>query len=250
MKFEFLTRANAGALNTLCTGDKPEFAAANAKREQWLDEMFRQGLRGWVAYQDGVPAGYVEYLPVEVAPFPVVGQNSRFLTCLWVLPKFKHLGIGGSLLAACLGDSPQGVVTYAYRSEHKPVDFFLRFGFREVEQFDGASLLTYGNPQVELQHTYYQAHESNDKVAVDVLYNPECPWSTRTAERFVDTLKAHPAFTEVNLWVGDAWEHGMHLGLHGGIYLNGVKAFSTPPTQDDINLAIENALTVRVPSDT
>ena len=79
-------------------------------------------------------------------------------------------------------------------------------------------------------------------LAVDVLYNPECPWSTRTAERFVETLQAHPAYSEVNLWVGNAWEHGMHLGLHGGIYLNGVKAFSTPPTQDDINLAIENAL--------
>ena len=75
MKFEFLTRANAGALHTLCTGDKPEFAAANAKREEWLDGMFRQGLRGWVAFQDGIPAGYVEYLPIQVAPFPVVARS-------------------------------------------------------------------------------------------------------------------------------------------------------------------------------
>ena len=109
MKFEFLTRANAGALHTLCTGDNPEFASANAKRDRWLDEMFRKGLRGWIAFQDRKPIGYVEYVPIEVAPYPVAGQNANFLTCLWVLPDYGHLGAGGNLLAACIGDSPCSV---------------------------------------------------------------------------------------------------------------------------------------------
>src|SRR5512141_3397506 len=110
MRFEFLTRANASALHTLCTENKPEFASANARRERWLDEMFKQGLRGWIAYDNDKPIGYIEYLPIEKAPFPVSGRDANFVTCLWVLPQYNHLGVGGSLLAACLGDSTRGVV--------------------------------------------------------------------------------------------------------------------------------------------
>lgn len=249
MKFEFLTRANAGALHTLCTGNQPEFSSANSKREHWFDEMFKRGLRGWIAFQDQAPVGYVEYLPIEAAPYPVVGQNTNFLTCLWVLPHAKHLGIGGSLLAACLGDSPNGVATIAYQGEYKPVEFFAHFGFRKVDSMDDATLLVQGSARVQMEHAYYRAHESTHRLAVDVLYNPECPWSTRTAERVIASIKAHPAFEEMDLWVGDAWECGAHLGLHGGIYLNGVKAFAAPPTETEIHHALENALTIRVPSD-
>ncbi len=249
MKFEFLTRANAAALNTLCTGDKPEFASANAQRNAWIDTMFGKGLRGWVAFDDGKPAGYVEYLPIEHAPFPVSGKNAAFLTCLWVLPAYEHLGVGGSLLAACLGDSPQGVATIAYRGQHKPADFYEHFGFRRVDEHAEMILLVQGNPKVELLRAYYRAHADADRLQVDVLYNPECPWSTHTAERVISTVKNHPAFDQMNLWIGNAWECGAHMGLQGGVYLNGINAFKTPPSDEDIVKAIEQALTVGVPSD-
>ncbi len=249
MKFEFLTRANVGALHTLCTGDRPEFASANAKRERWLDEMFRKGLRGWIAYQDRKPVGYVEYLPIEAAPYPVVGTKANFLTCLWVLPEHKHLGVGGSLLAACLGDSPQGVATIGYAGDHMPVDFFEHFGFHAVDQCNGATLLVYGPEQVQLQRAFYRAHETSNRLAVDVMFNPECPWSTYTAERVIAAIEKHPARAEIDLWVGDAYACGAHMGLHGGIYLNGTHPFVAPPTDEEISQAIENALTVRVPSD-
>lgn len=249
MRFEFMTRANAGALHTLCTGNQPEFAGANARREQWFDEMFKRGLRGWIAWEGNAPVGYVEYVPVEEAPYPVQGQNANFLTCLWVLPKFKRLGVGGSLLSACVGDSPSGVATIAYHGEHKPVDFFTHFGFRESDRVDESSLLVNGDPQVRLQRSFYRAHESSERLSIDVLFNPECPWSTRTAERVMMAVKEHPAHDEIDLWVGDAWECGAHLGLHGGVYFNGLKAFSAPPSEADIAQAIENALTARVPSD-
>ncbi|MBI4788653.1 MAG: GNAT family N-acetyltransferase [Chloroflexi bacterium] len=250
MRFEFLTRANVSALHTLCTSDNPEFASANAKREEWLNEMFRKGLRGWIAFQDRQPIGYVEYLPVEAAPYPIVGQNANFLTCLWVLPQFKRLGAGGSLLAACLGDSPHGVSTMGYQGEHKPIDFFKHFGFRDIDQKDGATLLVYGNADVQLQHTYLSTHAKSDRLAADVLFNPECPWSTRTAERVIEQIEKHPARAEIELWVGDCWACGVHLGLLGGVYLNGVQPFTSPPTDAEIARAIENALTVRIPSDT
>ena len=249
MKFEFLTRANAGALHTLCTGDNPEFDSANAKRDRWLDEMFRKGLRGWIAFQDRKPIGYVEYVPIEVAPYPVAGQNANFLTCLWVLPDYGHLGAGGNLLAACIGDSPTGVATIAHRGAHMPPDFFEHFGFRRVDEVHGNILLVHGPVQAQLQRVHYRAHENANRLAVDVMFNPECPWSTRTAERVIAAIEQHPARGEIDLWVGDAWACGAHLGLHGGVYLNGVQPFAKPPTEEEIAQAIQNALTIRVPSD-
>lgn len=249
MKFEFLTRANAAALNTLCTGDKPEFASANAQRNNWLDAMFSKGLRGWIAFDNGKPAGYVEYLPIEEAPFPVVGENAAFLTCLWVLPTAEHLGVGGSLLAACVGDSPRGVATIAHRGQRKPAEFYEHFGFRRIDEHDGAILMLNGDPRVQLQRTFYRAHEDADRLRVDVLFNPECPWSTRTAERVISLVKDHPAHDQIDLWVGNAWECGAHMGLQGGIFFNGVRPFATPPSDEDISMAIERALTARVPSD-
>lgn len=250
MRFEFLTRANVGALHTLCTENKPEFASANAKREQWLDGMFKKGLRGWIAYQDQTPLGYVEYLPIETAPFPVTGHNANFLTCLWVLPVHNHLGVGGSLLAACLGDSPQGVATVVFKGGHMPVEFYEHFGFRVADQIGDSVLLVHGDVEAQLLHTHYRAHESSRQLKVDVMYNPECPWSTRTAERVIEVIEKHPARDEIDLWVGDACACGTHLGIHGGIFLNGMQPFTTPPTEEELARAVENALTIRVPSDT
>ncbi len=250
MRLEFFTRANVGALHTLCTQDQPEFASANAKRQQWFDDMFAKGLRGWIAFKDREPVGYVEYLPIRFAPFPVKGTKANFLTCLWVLPTYQHLGVGGDLLAACLGDSPRGVATIAYPGAHKPADFFTHFGFHEVDRVDDLVLLSHGAVEIELQHAYYRAHEKADRLAVDILYNPECPWSTRTAERMIATVKEHPAHDEIDLWVADAWECGAHLGLHGGIYFNGSRPFTKPPTDQELRRAIDDALTIRVASDT
>ncbi len=250
MRFEFLTRANVGALHTLCTGDQPEFASANAKRQQWFDDMFGKGLRGWVAFKEREPVGYVEYIPIEAAPFPVQGTNGNFLTCLWVLPAYQHLGVGGDLLAACLGDSPRGVATIAYAGEHKPADFFTHLGFRPVDRLDDSVLLVHGSVEVQLQRVYYRAHENASRLAVDVLYNPECPWSTRTAERVVAGVREHPAHDEIDVWVADAWACGAHQGLQGGVYFNGVRVFATPPSEQELVRAIDNALVIRVASDT
>lgn len=249
MKYEFLTRANVGALHTLCTGDKPEFASANAKRERWWDEMFSRGLRGWIAFDDRKPVGYVEYLPVEATPFPVTGEAANYLTCLWVLPGYGHQGVGASLLAACVGDSPQGVATIAHEGEHKPASFFKYCGFRDLDRVGGSILLVHGPAQVRLERAHYRAHERADRLAIDVMYNPECPWSVRTAERVAAAVESHPARGEIDLWVGDAWASGAHLGVWGGVYLNGVAAFDTPPSDKEIAQAIENALVVRVASD-
>ncbi|MCL4488133.1 MAG: GNAT family N-acetyltransferase [Chloroflexi bacterium] len=249
MKYEFLTRANAGTLHALCTANKPEFASANAKRERWWDEMFTKGLRGWIAFDDGAPVGFIEYLPIEVAPFPVAGENAHYITCLWVLPEYERQHAGRSLLAACLGDSPSGVATIAYEGTHKPASFFKHLGFRQVDQVGDSVLLVHGQATVELERAHYQAHENAQRLAVDVLFNPECPWSVRTAERVIAAVDNHPARAEIDLWVADAWASGAHLGLGGGVFFNGTTLFSAPPSDKEIQEAIENALTVRAASD-
>ncbi len=249
MRYEFMTRTNVGALHTLCTGNNPEFASANARRQQWWDEMFGRGLRGWIAFNDKSPAGYAEYLPIESAPHPVAGSKSNYLTCLWVLPEFTGKGVGSSLLAACVSDSPNGIATLAYAGEHMPAGFFKRMGFRKIDEIDGAELLVSGPVEARLERAKYCAHEKSSRLAIDVMYNPECPWSVFTSERVAAAIEKHPARAEIDLWVGNAWECGAHLGLLGGVFFNGVAPFTHPPSDEDIHRAIDNALTVRISSD-
>jgi hypothetical protein len=129
------------------------------------------------------------------------------------------------------------------------VEFYEHFGFRVADQIGDMVLLVQGAAQAELEHMHYRAHENAQRLAIDVMFNPECPWSTRTAERVIEFVEKHPARAEIDLWVGDAWACGTHLGIHGGVFLNGVQPFAKPPSDEEIARAVDNALTVRVPSD-
>jgi GNAT superfamily N-acetyltransferase len=249
MRCEFMTRTNVGALHALCTGNRPEFASANAKRARWWDWMFARGLRGWIAFDGDTPAGYVEYMPVEIAPHPIAGSQANYLSCLWVLPEHRLKGIGGSLLAACVSDSPHGVATMAYDGERMPAGFFKLNGFRQIDTADGACFLVCGPADVRLEPARYCAHEKSARLAIDVLYNPQCPRSIRVADLVTAAVEKHSARAEIDLWVGDTWACGTRLGLWGGVYFNGVAPFSQLPSEEEIARAIENALTVRVASD-
>ncbi len=246
MRYEFMTRANIQALHTLCTGNKPELAGANAQRQRWWDEMFPRGLRGWIAFDHQTPIGHVEYLPMSAAPVSLSGTEGNFLTCLWVLPQYRKRGTGNSLLAACVSDSPKGVATMAFEGDHQPASFFERFGFRLQDQHEEALLLVHGPAEVEWNRFRFCAHEKSERLAIDVMYNPECPWSVYTAERVRALVAQHPAHAEIDLWVGDTWSCGTHQGLFGGVYFNGVAPFDQPPSDDDIVRAIDNALTIGV----
>jgi hypothetical protein len=42
--------------------------------------MLTKGLGAKLAYDRGYPAGFIEYLPIEVAPMPVNGKHLFFIS--------------------------------------------------------------------------------------------------------------------------------------------------------------------------
>ena len=246
-RLERLTAHNVEALHVLCIGARTEFARAKEAREASLREMFEKGLTGWVAYEAKTPVGYIEYMPLEHAPYNVTGEEGHFITCLWVLQEHRGQGAGSALLQACLADCPDGVSTLAYRGiEYKPAEFFERSGFESVHQEGNSVLLTRGNLQVRRgPRGRYAPRQLEGQLAIDVLYKPQCPYSYRVAERFQVVVEGHPHRELIDLLVIDMWAERERVGLSGGVFFNGREpTFKSlgPPDQAEVRRVVDKAL--------
>jgi len=49
--------------------------------EAWHRARLDEGMRGFVATRDGRPRGFVEIMPAETAPFPIIAPGSCILLC-------------------------------------------------------------------------------------------------------------------------------------------------------------------------
>ena len=246
-RLERLTVSNLEALHVLCTGGRTEFAQAKEVREAWLGEMFERGLTGWVAYEGKTPVGYIEYMPLERAPYNVTGEGGHFITCLWVLREHRGQGTGSVLLQACLAHCPDGVSTLACRgTDYKPAEFFEHLGFQAVHEEGISVLLTRGDVQIRPgPRGRYAPRQLEGRLAIDVLYNPQCPYSYRVAERFQVVVEGHPRRELIDLLVIDMWAERERVGLSGGIFLNGREpTFKTlgPPDQAEIGRMVDKGL--------
>ncbi len=113
--------------------DKENKARAESKKN-WMKERFDEGLvfkrldeRGKV---------FVEYIPIENAWKPVLGENYLLINCLWVSGKFKGEGFGKKLLDEVIADAKQkqkaGIAIVSstkvkgFLTDKK---FFIKYGF-------------------------------------------------------------------------------------------------------------------------
>jgi hypothetical protein len=60
------------------------------QKEWWRYHHVYRGLRTLVAYEGSRAVGHVEFMPIEYAPRPVVGQHLAFPTaCMWRLARSR-----------------------------------------------------------------------------------------------------------------------------------------------------------------
>jgi len=130
--------------------------------------------------------------------------------------------------------------------DHKPAEFFERLGFQAVDEEGISVLLTRGDVHVRSgPGGRYTPRQLERRLAIDVLYNPQCPHSYRVAERFQVVVEGHPRRELVDLLVIDMWAERELVGLSGGIFFNGQEAtFRSlgPPDQVDIRRVVDKAL--------
>lgn len=243
-------------------------------REKWLKTMMQDGLRVLVALEKSedvlssfgarnrkireliirgkIPKGLIEYAPIEFAPEPITGENSLFINCIWVLPKFWNAGVARSLLERFIEDAKAygsaSVLTYEGDKwfgyfPYMPVNFFTKFGFREVDR-DGSRVLLHlnfgGEEQPRLIYPKTRKVRKSDKIIVDVLFNSQCPWSWWMANKVKCGMKKYRAV--VNAINTDDRRVIDEFGLSRGICINGKPVLKRMASWKEIDFAVKQVI--------
>ncbi len=201
------------------------------KRLHWIKEMMPKGLEIIVALGPRKSKrGLIEYMPIEAASEPVEGQNSLFINCIWVLPRFLKAGIGTGLMERFLNDAAKvgGATVLSYENdewfgyfEYMPTSFFKRFGLKEVSR-DGTRILLHrdlGSQNLpQLITPRRRELKKKGLTIVDVFCSSQCPWCGWMADE--TSGNAMPDI-RVNMICTDSREIIKKFGLARGISING-----------------------------
>lgn len=177
----------------LSCGTAPRRRPESDGKLRWTRQMQGKGLGAKIAYRDGSPAGFVSYMPVEVAPSPIEGTGSLFVMCIHVNDadddrgvNHERKGVGRALVAAVESHAEEagfcGVSTLAKTESHMPEAFWKRLGYNRVEQ-DGVVCLMWkplaadAQPPSLWRGNFVPVVEQN-VVHVHYLYCSFCGYST------------------------------------------------------------------------
>ncbi|MBD3647281.1 MAG: GNAT family N-acetyltransferase [Pseudomonadales bacterium] len=227
----------------------------------WVERMLPRGLGARIAFLEDYPAGFAEFMPIEVAPAPVIGEGLLFLTEVHVNSEDKggalnleKMGVGQMLIRAVEQYAREqgfaGLVTVALEGTWLPESFYENMGFTLIQQDDEVCLLWKPFkecPQPELWSGNFEPTVRDDGVHVDVIHTSQCPGATT-----------------LGLWQEIAGEYGPrvsfaeHLAddrsimdidcLTGcmGVFVNGKRAPCRPISADKVRDLLDEALS-RIP---
>jgi len=243
-------------------------------REEWLKSMMRDGLRVLVALEKSedvlssfstrnkkireliirgkIPKGLIEYTPIKFATEPITGENSLFINCVWVLPKFWNVGVAKSLLNGFIEDAKTygGASVLTYEGDkwfgyfpYMPMSFFRKFGFREVDR-DGSRVLLHLNfgagEQPRLIYPKTRQVGKSDKIVVDVLFNSQCPWSWWMADKLKRGMKKYGGV--VNAVNTDDRRVIEKYGLSRGVCVNGKPVLTRMASWKEIDFVVKQVI--------
>ena len=117
------------------------------RRISWLRSMEKHGLRVKVALLDGVHAGFIYLMPIEVNPWQIQGRDLMVFPCLVSHSKFSKKGIGKELIKAAEGETKsqerKGIATIGYFWDFwfMPADYFVNLGFKVGDRRGNEAIL-------------------------------------------------------------------------------------------------------------
>lgn len=131
-----LEEGNLGQQGCYCLRSNPH-SAGYINKSNWLRERFNEGLKYIKINENGKPAGFIEYAPIEHSSRVVYGDNYLVIHCLWVNSTGK--GYATKLINKCLQDakaqSKHGVIvlTNPETSWTPSKEVFLKNNFIKVD---------------------------------------------------------------------------------------------------------------------
>jgi len=108
------------------------------KRIEYLKKAIPKGFHKKLLIFNGEVVGQIEYSPVEVSYYPVMGDNVMVMNCIWVLRKAKGHNFGKQLLGDMIESEKDasGFATIALENHWSP--WFMKWhleklGFKPLE---------------------------------------------------------------------------------------------------------------------
>ena len=230
-----------------------EYEWSCPRRISWLKSMENKGLRVKVALLDGIHAGFLYLIPIEISPWPIRGNDLMVFPCLVAHSRFSNKGVGSELIKAAeketLLQDRKGIVTIGYFWDFwfMPAKYFLKLGY-EVAQTRGNEAILWkkfeksGDSPI-FWNENYNFHHIKNKVVIDLFWNIFCLTSDVEAQRVREVVSEYGDDVILNEY-STIHQKVLHkYGIERRIYVNG-KNLEIGPEIEKAKLreAIENAL--------
>ncbi len=235
----------------ICEDSTTQFAAGKEARRSWIKQWLNKGYEGQIAYEQGSPVGFVDYLPIEYTPDPIRGEGLFFLNCIYVIRACQGRGFGKALLSAAEREAKRtkkGMAVTAFDHEHwfMPASYFIKAGYEEVDRRAELVLLTKTFKQVSSPFFLEQGYKpqlTRGKVVVDVFWSGRCPHNPIAVDRVKKICGEFPDNIILKEFSTDDLEVARRYGISFGIFINGEGKFcGPPPTEQEVREELQSAV--------
>lgn len=179
-------------------GQKPSggrFHQGVLEKAAWARARHAEGLRIKLLRVDGVRAGFIEYLPGEIAWRPVAAEGYTFVHCIWVRGRYKGWGYGSRLLEGCLEEAAatKGVATVTSRRGWiADKSFFLHHGFEVVDRVPPFELVAKRFQDVPPPSFLngWPGRAARYGSGVTVIWSAQCPYLPSRRQDIIEVSEA------------------------------------------------------------
>lgn len=186
-----LDEVSLEAEGSYCLRSKPGSAGYTGKN-RWLETCFHKGLKYVKLTENGKPAGFIEYTPIEHSSRVVYGEHYIIIHCLWIGVTGK--GYASMLIRKCIEDAKAlgkegvAVITNSTTSWTPSKEVFIKNGFREADQAPyGFELMVYpfGHQPVPRFPNNWE-ERLNLFPRLTILRTPQCPYLDIAADNIAE----------------------------------------------------------------
>ena len=153
-------------------------------KKVWLSDQFKKGHRFYKLNQNAKV--FIEYVPLEQAWVPVVGENYLYIHCLWVSGSFKENGHASHLINKCISDAKamgkSGICVISSKKK-KPFlteySFYKKYGFEVVATYQDEYLLLALSFDGTIPTFSKSLLSSDDRISegITIYYSNQCPYT-------------------------------------------------------------------------
>jgi hypothetical protein len=192
-------------------------------------------MRGIVAYADGKPRGFAEFMPAEGASLPIEAPDAGVLLCFhWAGTEPEdsvHLDQETRLIEAAVAETRKtfsGLAALGWNhATHYPIALLRRLGFQELARQEPIALLWLpfrpdaATPRLAPATFTPRDLRNQGLLAVDSAWSARCPYSVSFAARLRHAIENHPDRDRISFeqhaidtredafrWAASPWDWG------------------------------------------